>query len=58
MAFSGATPINCGMTPEYKPVIPSFLMTFFAQSNEFLYSIWPTLELRWFCMRVFTRSMG
>ena len=58
MAFSGATPISCGTTPEYKPSTPSLAITLRAHSIEFLYSTCPTRAERWFCMRVLTRSIG
>lgn len=59
MAFSGATPKSCGTNPLYNPNIPSCRMTFLKQSKLFLYINSPINEpVRWFCIRVFTKSIG
>lgn len=39
MAFSGATPTNCGSNPRYNPMAPSVLITVLKQSQPFLYKI-------------------
>ena len=59
IAFSGATPINCGTRPRYRPVTPSCLITFLKQSKLFLYINSPIYEpVLWFCIRVLTKSIG
>ena len=44
--------------PLYSPRKPSPFRTLKKQSKLFLYMISPASEPRWFCRRVFTRSIG
>mmetsp|Transcript_2046 Transcript_2046/g.6489 ORF Transcript_2046/g.6489 Transcript_2046/m.6489 type:complete len:212 (-) Transcript_2046:1607-2242(-) len=61
-AFSGATPTSCGSRPRYSARTPSFAMTVRKQWMELRYRtlVEPSAATtdRWFCMRVFTRSIG